>query len=349
MDLNKTPAKVQSERACLCVLCGLPASGKSTLAQAVKTLTGQQHWRSSVISYDNLIPDYAFHSKTVEGYEDMVQRQTKWRLYRQAILQCVEHILQNPQALELPPTTCQINSFALRQCVYAVRATEPKTHQTPLILLLDDNFYYRSMRYEVYQLARKYSIGFCQVYLHSPVESCIDRNQRRLQALPNEVIVAMAQRMEPPNPEKNPWEQSSISLDTKDSFTDKALQRLKELISIALDNPLSPVQDNTEQKVADSLICANSVVHQADQACRHRVSQAMQKARENKMSPDHMRSLAAELNKAKTTFLQNLRKKVLQDIPITPRETIDGESVAKRALDVFDQDTKEIMARFLLI
>ena len=67
------------------------------------------------------------------------------------------------------------------------------------------------------------------------------------------------------------------------------------------------------------------------------------------MSPDHMRSLAAELNKAKTTFLQNLRKKVLQDIPITPRETIDGESVAKRALDVFDQDTKEIMARFLLI
>lgn len=84
-----------------------------------------------------------------------------------------------------------------------------------------------------------------------------------------------------------------------------------ELISVALDNPLSPAEDNSEQKVccsfshlwngsqswkvemwtisqkcivlmlqeADRLKCATSVVHQADQACRRLISEAMKAAR----------------------------------------------------------------------
>lgn len=353
MDLNEKSATVRFGRACLCVVCGLPATGKSTLAQAINSMTAQQGWRCSVISYDDLIPDDAFNYKTVENEDDhMQQRQTKWRLHRQAVLQCVEQFLQDPSSLELPSTICQINADAWSQCVHTARvsgASESSlAHLTPLVLLLDDNFYYPSMRYEVYQLARKYSVGFCQVYLHCLVESCIIRNQRRPHPLPSEVILAMAQRMEPPNPQKNPWEQSCISLDTTDNFTDESLQQLKELLTVALDNPLSPVLDNTGQKEADRLSCANSVVHQVDQACRRQVSQAMQRARESKMPPEHMRCLAAELNDSKTRFLQNLRKQVLQSLPITPGETIAVELLAKRAVDVFDQDKNEIMARFLV-
>lgn len=43
------------------------------------------------------------------------------------------------------------------------RASYPLTKTAasrPLLLLLDDNFYYQSMRYEVYQLARKCNSNF---------------------------------------------------------------------------------------------------------------------------------------------------------------------------------------------
>lgn len=52
--------------ACLCVLCGLPAAGKSTLARKVLSTAAQHGWRATVVSYDDLIPEHAFQTKQVE-------------------------------------------------------------------------------------------------------------------------------------------------------------------------------------------------------------------------------------------------------------------------------------------
>lgn len=65
----------KSTRVCLCVLCGLPAAGKTTLAQAVNTLTVEQGWRSIVIVYDDMIPDHAFHIKVLEEDDSLMQSQ----------------------------------------------------------------------------------------------------------------------------------------------------------------------------------------------------------------------------------------------------------------------------------
>ncbi|XP_078142872.1 L-seryl-tRNA(Sec) kinase-like isoform X2 [Centroberyx gerrardi] len=307
-------ASLRRPPACLCVLCGLPAAGKSTLARTVSKLAAQQGWRSTVVPYDDLIPDHAFQLKVVEDDGRLQQTQTEWRLHRQAVLQCIEQFLRKPQVLAEPPTSCHINAAAWGRCVRAL--LEPKSlDRSPLLILLDDNFYYPSMRYDVYQLARKCSLGFCQVYLHCAVESCISRNQSRSQPLPTEVILEMAKRLESPNPQKNSWEESSVALNSTDNLPKGDIQRLMELISSALSNPLSPVDDNVEQKAcqccfpqtcsnmlveykyaalevvhlsvllscalqeADRLKCAASVVHQADQACRRLVSEAMKNAR----------------------------------------------------------------------
>uniref|UniRef100_A0A8K9VBJ1 Phosphoseryl-tRNA kinase n=1 Tax=Oncorhynchus mykiss TaxID=8022 RepID=A0A8K9VBJ1_ONCMY len=269
-------------RICLCVLCGLPAAGKSTLAQAVNSHSVQRGWRSAVISYDDLIPGDAFNVKEVEDEEDIPrsQTQTEWKCHRQAVLRCVEQFLQSPTE-QLPPIIYQINSDARSRLLHAAQVcgtpvgssqvcgTPAGSSQVcgtpvgssqaypspsdrpppPLVILLDDNFYYPSMRYEVYQLARKHSVGFCQVYVHCPVESCVRRNQLRPQPLPSDVIVEMAKRMEPPNPQRNSWEQNSVTLDSEHHFTIEYIQRLVKVISTALENPLSPVQDNAEQKV----------------------------------------------------------------------------------------------------
>lgn len=51
---------------CLCVLCGLPAAGKSTLARKVLSAAAEHGWRASVVPYDDLIPEQAFQTKVVE-------------------------------------------------------------------------------------------------------------------------------------------------------------------------------------------------------------------------------------------------------------------------------------------
>ncbi|XP_040885402.1 L-seryl-tRNA(Sec) kinase [Toxotes jaculatrix] len=336
--------------ACLCVLCGLPATGKSTLARTVLSTAAQRGWRATVVPYDDLIPEHAFQTRAVEDSVKLQETHTEWKLHRQAVLQCIEQFLQKPEVLPELPSSCQINCDAWEQCIRSLLQPEAldrsQADRAPLLFLLDDNFYYPSMRYEVYQLARKYSLGFCQVFLHCDLESCISRNQSRSEPIPTKVIQEMVKRLESPNPLKNSWETKSILLNTTDSLSKCDIQKVMELISSALSNPLSPVEDNTEQKEADRLKCASSVVHQADQACRRLISEAIKTARENRVSSEHMRSLATQLNESKATFLHNLRKQLLQETSFT-QEDIDVERVVKRAVDVFDHEKTEILLRIM--
>lgn len=174
-----------------------------------------------------------------------VFQHTAWRSHRQAVLQCIEHFLERT----LLPDSCQISRVAWERCIQHLPQPcecDGLSHK-PLLFLMDDNFYYSSMRYEVYQLARKCekntassahlcfsqsinlkcflvffisdSLGFCQVYLQCELDLCISRNERRSEPVLTKVIQEMEMRLEPPNPEKNTWEKNSISLTSVDVFS----------------------------------------------------------------------------------------------------------------------------------
>ncbi|XP_077055933.1 uncharacterized protein pstk isoform X2 [Siphateles boraxobius] len=192
------------------------------------------------------------------------------------------------------------------------------THSQPLVLLLDDNFYYQSMRFQIHQLARKYGVGFCQVFLHCPLQVCVQRNRQRCQRVPEEVLVQVCERMEPPNESRNRWEQQSLTLDGSEIFANRDLQKLMDLLASALENPLRPVQDESQQKESDRLICASSALHRADRTCRRLVSHAVASAREALASPDVLKALAKELNEMKTRLLQDMKK----DLPLFPEEKL---------------------------
>lgn len=68
---------------------------------------------------------------------------------------------------------------------------------------------------------------------------------------------------------------------------------------------------------------------------------------ENQVPPDHMRSLAAQLNESKAVFLHNLRKQFLQETSFLQNEDINVEGVVKRAVDNFEHEKKEILLRII--
>ncbi|XP_039093847.1 L-seryl-tRNA(Sec) kinase isoform X3 [Hyaena hyaena] len=248
---------------------------------------------------------------------------SQWKLLRQELLKYLEYFLMaviNGCQMSAPPNRTEamwedfITCLKDQDLISSAAPEAPSCYlltktavSRPLFLILDDNFYYQSMRYEVYQLARKYSLGFCQLFLDCPVETCLQRNGQRPQALPAQTIHLMGRKLEKPNPEKNAWERNSLTIESPACSPETSL-KLTDLLLTALENPVKYIEDNVEQKETDRMICSTNVLHQADQTLRRIVSQTMREAKDERVLPSNMKFLAEELNKLKAEFLEDLRQ-----------------------------------------
>lgn len=87
----------------------------------------------------------------------------QWKLYRKAILRCLDSLLGrfcNHTSEAADDCVCDESSDVIYSSVSTVFA---KYHDSlnadkqcgPAVLIIDDNMYYASMRYQIYQLARK--------------------------------------------------------------------------------------------------------------------------------------------------------------------------------------------------
>ncbi|NXN27934.1 PSTK kinase, partial [Nycticryphes semicollaris] len=309
-------------RAGLCLLCGLPAAGKSTLGRALRRRLPQRlGWACALLSYDELIPPEAFeHGEPGAGPDEPSPLLPRWKRSRRELLQCLERFLRalvTREPLSAPPAAGQAGWERFLACCRGQgllvprechgRSGTPAATAEPLYLILDDNFYYQSMRYEVYQLARKYSLSFCQLFLDCPLECCLQRNRLRSHPVPDQTICLMARKTEMPDLKKNAWERNSLILKSLDcSLEDE--YRIISLLATALENPVKQNEENSEEKEADRAICAASAIHQADGTCRRIISRAMKDAKDKNLPPGEMKSLAEELNKLKAEFLEDLRR-----------------------------------------
>uniref|UniRef100_A0A8C0NVI0 Phosphoseryl-tRNA kinase n=1 Tax=Canis lupus familiaris TaxID=9615 RepID=A0A8C0NVI0_CANLF len=248
------------QRIGLCLICGLPAAGKSTLARGLRhRLRQEQGWAVGVVAYDDVMPDAFLEEASARPLP------SQWKLLRQELLKYLECFLMaviNGCQVSAPPNrtaamwedfiTCLkhqdlVSSAALEtQSCYLLTKTAVSR---PLFLILDDNFYYQSMRYEVYQLARKYSLGFCQLFLDCSLETCLQRNGQRPQALPAETIHLMEGKIEKPNPEKNAWEHNSLIIPSTTCSSEASLKYQTRCIR-AFPNKQGYVLSSIEGRVA---------------------------------------------------------------------------------------------------
>lgn len=150
----------------LCLLCGLPAAGKSTFARALSPRLRQERgWAVGVVAYDDVMPDAFLEEASARPLP------SQWKVLRQELLKYLEYFLLaviNGCQMSTPPNrteamwedfiTClkdqDLISSAAPEAQSCYLLTKTAVSR-PLFLILDDNFYYQSMRYEVYQLARK--------------------------------------------------------------------------------------------------------------------------------------------------------------------------------------------------
>ncbi|NXP55223.1 PSTK kinase, partial [Heliornis fulica] len=342
----------------LCVLCGLPAAGKSHLARTLRRrLTHSLGWACALLTYDELIPPEAFGPHETEAEPSSLL--PRWKRSRRELLQCLERFLR--ALLTGAPPTDPVPQPAWERFLACCRGqgllTAADSHtgaggwpvledtSRPLYLILDDNFYYRSMRYEVYQLARKYSLSFCQLFLECPLECCLQRNRQRSHPLPDQTISLMARKIEMPDLKKNTWEQNSLILKSSDC-TSEENEQIISFLATALENPVKQTEENTEQKEEDRAICAASTIHQADQMCRRVISQMMKDAKDKNMLPSEMKSLAEELNKLKAEFLEDLR----QGSNLNNQICIQNQSFepAVSAISSFQHEATKVVNKYIL-
>ena len=248
----------------LCVLCGIPGSGKSTLCRELKS--SDSPFSYIHISFDNLIG-------WIENQNDV----PVWKQSRNKILLLVNDIIksvQNGYAIDHKAYT-SLNVNEVKQLCEETKQIVSSSSKMPIILLIDDNMFYRSMRHSFYQTAEKQNLGFCTIFLDCPYELSLARvSQRPDGHLIQNATETIASRLEKPNPLKEKWEKFSMELDSSTAFTPALLNAVEHLIKDCIDHPVQrkelPEEENKNRIATREANTAN-IIHQADLCLRKSV------------------------------------------------------------------------------
>ena len=92
------------------------------------------------------------------------------------------------------------------------------------VVVVDDNFQYRSMRLRYARLAAECAASFCTIYLRCDDPALAKRmNESRSGAarVPEPIIDAMCAALEPPDPARCPWEENVYVVDVKGAVGDR--------------------------------------------------------------------------------------------------------------------------------
>ncbi|XP_065883257.1 L-seryl-tRNA(Sec) kinase-like isoform X2 [Dysidea avara] len=174
----------------------------------------------------------------------------------------------------------------------------------PVVILLDDNMIYHSIRHEYYQIARKCN-RFGEVLVQCPFQLAMSRNDKRQIPIPSQTIKYMADELEPAQPDKFNWEHNSITIDSQ--MTDDAWPVVWSLVQTACNKPAQPVVDDSERVLLDRQHTQESIIHQADQVLRKCVTN---KISTFKGTPE-LPTVAKSANAVKRELLELIRSKQL--------------------------------------
>ncbi|CAL8118344.1 unnamed protein product [Orchesella dallaii] len=290
----------------LVVLMGLPASGKSTLAN--KLVQFFCNWQIVVISFDEFVPlniQAQISQQQAElaatQIDDQANRKvSSAKILRKKFVSCVDAVVglaKNRKYLKaesIEVTNClqsletSLSSFGnvdvISDQVLVSKTSEvisklcsdvnPKLET---IVLVDDNNYYQSMRNDFYQVAKVSEVGFCIIHCKASLKICVQRNFERQKAcqIPQKAIVEMSMKFEDSNPMQNAFDMYCVEIDSGANIIDEQLKVLEQIFESSFTNRLKQNEDRTEEIERERRICSENEVHQADLMLRKWISKRM--------------------------------------------------------------------------
>ena len=197
------------------------------------------------------------------------------------------------------------------------------------VVLLDDNMYYRSMRYEFYSLCRQREAAFAQLHVVASEDVARKRNESRENPIPEHVCARLTSLCEYPDPKSNSWEKNTVVADSSES-SKEVFRKLLE----AWRNPPPPLP--TEKELAElkarleaaRAATLRNAVHVTDKTLRKRIGEIIRSAKGNK------KLLAKELNSTRKAVLDSLRKDKKSD---------DVSLCVTIALDTFNRNVSSLL------
>jgi len=189
----------------LLIMCGLPASGKTTIAKAVASLLEDKHGISTmVISSDDFRDMLSYSSK---GFKPEREASVK-ALYEKTIATGLE---------------------------------------SGFLVISDDLNYYKSMRSELRQIAKRSGSDYDIVFVDTPVEQAIKWNQERGSPIPSSLIEEINQKLDPPK--------GDYKWDTPLAVVDPSKQSYEEIANIIVTAVLkrleNPIRSKPKKVVED--------------------------------------------------------------------------------------------------
>ncbi|KAK7790648.1 hypothetical protein R5R35_006541 [Gryllus longicercus] len=301
---------------CFLILIGLPGCGKTTFCS----------YLANCLEDSKHVVDPPFHFLVHVCYDKIINTSDNvpWNEARRKIASTIDEMtgkLKNTKDPQLVVNEYNMNIIVNKAAV---------STRSLILIVIDDNMYYRSMRYQYYQIARTHQTSYCQLYLKCDVNTCLARNFERQtnHKIPEDVVLKMAGNLEEPNACNNYWEINSICISSDKPYNHNSLDPLYAIIMAAFSHPVKPVPENLH-KEQSQFICSSNIIHQADLALRRIIGNLL---REN-TAYDHkqMQQLSTDLKIKKQDLLQKLKLGELQ----LPKEIIEGTEVNSGAIYSF--------------
>ncbi|EDV22733.1 uncharacterized protein TRIADDRAFT_58609 [Trichoplax adhaerens] len=211
----------------LLAVYGLPGAGKTSLIhRLISALPNHAQPLIPIhICYDSILP------KEID-FQD--SEDTIWKNMRQLILDCIEYYECFDDTL-LPWQTNP--DYREKWQIVKEMIQTAKKDSKRCLYILDDNFYYRSMRYKIYQLAKKHAWGYGQIWVKCPLEVAFRRNCNRVVPVAQATITKMDSKLEVANSSKFPWEDNNFIFESTNEDPDN----WKMLLDFTIDTFSKPV------------------------------------------------------------------------------------------------------------
>ena len=293
-------AAVENIDICLCIFCGLPGAGKTTLCN---NLMKTETYSFIHVCYDNLLPWINFSDP---------DSLLTWKKYRNAVLEFVKFLvtiarLKSANSLLECPTLL-IQDSAVR-VFDATKEIISSTFSKKVVFLIDDNMPYRRMRYEYFQIARQLNTGCCTVMVECPFVLCLKRNQTR----PVDEIVRQKSlrrinaQMEKPDIQKASWEKHFCTIDTVEGDAITIVNEVLKTIQCAFDQQAKSLPMVDTDAIKESRVKnPSNLKHQAD-LCLRKLSNEIIKQQSNP------KLIAERLNVAKKYILNEIKSGVVDE------------------------------------